>query len=951
MAQIRANTLTKEQQYAIKHERGALLIVAGPGAGKTEVMTQRVAHLINKKNVSPEKILVVTFTNKAADELKDRIQAKVEVNVDEMQISTIHSFCRRILIDNIDRAKPLKKTFKILDNNQQFLFVYANRKNLELDNVKKGRIGEFVRSVISAYNKCTEYLVAPNTFVSEVDREVKSEQDEKKKDYLEEWLAVTESYAKYCQLLEHNNFVDFSFLLKHAYDLLNTNPEVLESTCGQFEHILIDEYQDTNRLQDLLLRKIAKPEDNICVVGDDDQSIYRFRGATVQNFFDFRDRYDALSKVELTRNFRSTKKIVNASAILIANNPQTDRIPKDLFTKNEMGDDILLIHEATAPEEAEAVADRLISLKENGCINDFSDVAILFRSVRSYAGPYLEVFREREIPYVVIGDGKFLERQDVRDLLHLFSFLANKKEWATKYLLSPTVGLSSQTKKVVKAYTGELHLIKTAEELKDIGIKKKDDVQKLLLLLDTKRRALERKHDDILTLFFDLLEATGCFQEYNEKNNEEALRNLALFASIINDFDDHAGSNNIFYFLRYIDDLGYGAIDEERLEKEGAAKIMTVHQAKGLEFLVVVLAAAMEGRFPLRFRAEKYPLPESCIQEACRLTEDIHMMDERKLFYVGMTRAKRLLIIAASDKVTKRGNGPSRFIKEICTDEESCVSQDLRSPVCKPESTAPRESYKKRTRLSYSEIEYYMSCPLRYKFLTECGFKVPQATYYAFGIALHNTLQDIHSRALEGLKIDANLVARLYEDNWISFGHRGRKAEKEYKDAGLRYVKTYFQNHKDEFKKINKVEELYAAQLPEFVISGRVDLLRKDDKGGFEIVDFKTRKVKWSDYDPKLQLSIYALVCEQEGQLIDSLCVHYLHEDDRTFFPWNDEELKTTGTRLDGILKDIAEREYPPKVGRRCRSCEFKNMCTAFLVSPMVTRNSAGGNNQLEDAI
>lgn len=928
MVEGKSYRLTDNQKEAVEYEKGPLLIVAGPGSGKTEVMTQRVAYLIKEKGAQPQKILVVTFTNRAADELKDRIQEKVTVDVGDMQVSTIHSFCDHVLTNNIEKTN-LRRGFRILDRNQQFLFVYANRKELGLAEVKKGRVGEFVREVISTYAKCTENLVDPDAFVAEVQKTKNSEQNETRSDYLQEWLAIAESYMEYCRLLTEKNMVDFSFLLRHVYDLLDQNQEVLKALQTKYKHILIDEYQDTNRLQDLLLEKIAKPENNICVVGDDDQSIYRFRGATVENFFTFRDKYDRVRPVELTQNFRSTKKIVNASAALIAHNPDTDRITKDLYTKNEQGDDILLIHRDTAMEEAEAVADRVESLRNESAIRDYSDVAVLFRSVRSHAGPYLEAFRMKGIDYVVIGDGKFLERSDVRDLIHLFSFLANAKKWADKFLSCRTLCLSKGAKEAISKYPGDLHALQSEEELKDIGVRKGEDIKKLLIILSTKRKVLDRKHDDILTVFFELLEATGCFRKYDTKGSEDDLLNLALFTSIINDFDDHAQSNNVFYFLRYLSDLGYGAIDEKRAEVEDAARIMTVHQAKGLEFPVVVLGAAMEGRFPLRFRAEKYPLPDSCVEKSCRSTEDIHFIDERKLFYVGMTRAKRLLIIASADKVTKRGSGSSRFVEEVRMDKKTCVSSETCSISCRPEESDRKKGYRERKRLSYSQVDCYLSCPLRYKYLYAYEFKVPQAVFYTFGTALHNTLEDLHNRALRGDGIDKSLVKRLYKENWIPFGNRGRKVEEKHKTAGLGYVMNYYTNHKHDFKSIAAVEELYTFR-PEdddFVISGRVDLLRRKDKNALEIVDFKTHKPPGKSLSAELQLSIYALACDEE-QPVKSLCVHYLGEDDCDHFSWNKTKAGETQSLLSEVLRGIRDEDFRPNKGVGCKRCEFRRICT-----------------------
>lgn len=601
--------LTEQQIEAILHQSSPLLIIAGPGSGKTEVIAWRVAHLVRAGHVPPEDLLVTTFTNKAALELKDRIQQKLpQVNVELMQVSTIHSFCADLLRRcRQHTAMPLG--FRILDETGRFLFVYSNRKALGLDALVKGRPHDFFAAVMRTFNLATEELVKP----TELEAWCQENQacccaDET--DLWHERATVAEAYCRYCGLLQEQGLVDFAFLQRHALALLQEHPALLAELREQYQEILVDEYQDTNAAQDRLLALLAGDGQRLTVVGDDDQSIYRFRGATVQNILTFSERFPGARVVQLAHNFRSRGPIVEHSLQVIARNPA--RFPKELLTVRGTGSDVLLVYERTAGEEAAAVVDLLRRLHQAGKIPHYGDVSILLRSVRSYAEPYLEALQAAGIPYHVTGDASFFQRKEIAQLYNLFNFLGASKPWGDRFLRHPLVGLSSATCQALKTYKENLLDAATDDGLQAIGVADEEDRRRLLALLALKQRVQAKEHRSLLEVFYDLLTATGCVARFEGEGDAEALANLGEMSRLVASWDEYGPTRNFYPFQRYLKLLKGGGLDPVTIPPEDAVQVMTIHQAKGLEFPAVVLGAAMNGRLPATRRRDRYEIPTRC---------------------------------------------------------------------------------------------------------------------------------------------------------------------------------------------------------------------------------------------------------------------------------------------------------------------------------------------------
>lgn len=509
--------LSSPQRQAILHAGSPLLIIAGPGSGKTAVVTWRATHLVRSGQVRPENLLVTTFTNKAADELKDRIAAQLpDVNVEAMQVSTLHSFCAELL-RRYRRQSPIPGGFQLLDEDGQLLFVYAERKRLGLDGLVKGRPYTFYRSVIGLLNQAKEELVEPDELLAWCESEGGS-CPETEVDLWEERHIVAVAYQHYVELLLEGSLVDFATLQRHALALIEDHPEVKQELQERYREILVDEYQDTNAAQERLIAAIAGNGEHLTVVGDDDQSIYRFRGATVRNILDFKTRYPSAQVVRLPDNFRSPEPIVDHSLRVIEHNP--NRYEKRLRSARGEGSDLLLIYEHTAAEEAAAVVDQLIELKKAGDISRWGDVAILLRSVTSYAEPYLAALNDAGIPSHVIGDKSFFEREEIAQLYNLFSFLSASKPWGDRFLRSSLVGLSPPTVKILKETKEDLMEFASEESLQELGLREERDRKVLLSLLELKSKVQAKKHGSLLEVFYGLLAATGCVTRMEREGRE-----------------------------------------------------------------------------------------------------------------------------------------------------------------------------------------------------------------------------------------------------------------------------------------------------------------------------------------------------------------------------------------------------------------------------------------------
>ena len=628
--------LNPEQKEAVLHTEGPLLILAGAGSGKTRVLTHRVAYLI-EQGVNPYQILAITFTNKAAGEMRERVDRLVEDGGTSVWVSTFHSTCVRILRRFIDRL-GYDTSFSIYDTDDQKSVMKEVCKRLQIDTkIYKERM------LLSAISKAKDELVNP------VEMQLSAEGD-----YHRQKIAAV--YQEYQTQLRKNNALDFDDLIMKTVELFQNCPEVLENYQERFRYIMVDEYQDTNTAQFKLVSLLASKYRNLCVVGDDDQSIYRFRGANIGNILNFEDVFPDAKVIKLEQNYRSTSNILNAANEVIHHNK--GRKDKRLWTDNGEGAPVHFRQFQNAFEEAEHVVGNITSHIQKGEAG-YKDHAILYRT-NAQSRLFEEKMIYANIPYKIIGGVNFYARKEIKDLLAYLKTIDNgRDEIAVRRIINvPKRGIGATTLTRVSDYAGAYDIsfydaLLRAEEIPGLG-RGSAKILPFTVLIQSLRA--KQEHATVTELLETILEETGYRKELELEGTEEAearLENIDELINKVKDYDENAEEPSLGGFLEEVALVA----DIDNLEEDSDhVVLMTLHSAKGLEFPYVYMVGMEEGLFPSFM---------SIVSDDA--AEEIE--EERRLCYVGITRAKKELTMTAARQRMLRGevqyNTVSRFIKEI----------------------------------------------------------------------------------------------------------------------------------------------------------------------------------------------------------------------------------------------------------------------------------------------
>lgn len=630
--------LNPSQREAVKTTEGPVQIVAGAGSGKTRVLTHRVAFLLAEKKIHPWNILAITFTNKAAREMKERIVSLVGPTAEEIWISTFHSMCVRMLRRDIDRI-GYSRNFTILDTSDQLTVIKQVLKEENLDPKKFEP-----RSILNKISSAKNVLQGP------------AEMKAKARNFMDEVAAQV--YEKYQHKLRANESLDFDDLLMQTVRLFEQVPEVKEYYQRKFQYIHVDEYQDTNHVQYVLVKLLAERHQNICVVGDSDQSIYRFRGADISNILHFERDYPQAKLIKLEQNYRSTKTILAAANHLIAHN--TERKPKDLWTENEEGAAIQLFEASTEHEEAYYVAESIIKGHENGI--RYSDYAVLYRT-NAQSRVIEDVMLKANIPYTVVGGIKFYERKEIKDVLAYLRLVVNPQDDLSlqRVINVPRRGIGAATMEKIANHAAQQggSLFNALLEMEEIGLSRRaiQPLNEFVQLIQQMHAMAE--YLSAVELTEEILAKSGYREELKKENTLEAasrLENIDEFISVAQEFEQRNEDKSLVAFLTdlaLISDLDTMENQGEGEKPGDAVALMTLHSAKGLEFPHVFLIGMEEGIFP----------------HNRSLDDESEMEEERRLAYVGITRAEKCLHLSRARSRTIFGqtssNLPSRFLREI----------------------------------------------------------------------------------------------------------------------------------------------------------------------------------------------------------------------------------------------------------------------------------------------
>ena len=634
------DSLNDKQKEAVFYSDGPLLILAGAGSGKTRVLTHRVAYLIHEKNVNPYNIMAITFTNKAAREMRDRINRLIGHGAEAVWVSTFHSACVRILRRYIDRI-GYNNNFTIYDSDDQKTAIKAACKKLQVDT-------KFVkeRAIMSAISMAKNNMITPEEYRNSAD-DIRTK-------------IISKVYEEYQSRLKKNNALDFDDLLVKTIELFKSDKEVLMAYQDRLQYIMVDEYQDTNKVQFEFIKLLADKYKNICVVGDDDQSIYKFRGADISNILNFEQIFTGTKVIKLEQNYRSTKNVLEAANQVIAHN--YSRKQKTLWTEREAGDLVEFRQLDNEYHEAEFIVNSIKDLIDENRY-DYKDIACLYRT-NAQSRVIEEALLKENIPYKIIGGQNFYQRKEIKDLIAYLKTISNgDDDFAVRRIINvPKRGIGATTIEKVQKYADDnnMSFYQALEDKKcriSLGPRAEGKVNSFVYFIQRMKAELE--YDSISDLMENILSETGYEAELKMEDTDEAnarLENISEFFNKIVDYEDkckQAGKeNNLDEFL---EEIALVADIDNFDENENYVVLMTVHSAKGLEFPKVFLCGMEDGLFPSKMTL---------------LSDDkSEIEEERRLCYVAITRAMDSITMTSAKRRMMRGDlyimKVSRFITEI----------------------------------------------------------------------------------------------------------------------------------------------------------------------------------------------------------------------------------------------------------------------------------------------
>lgn len=630
------DTLNDAQKEAVVTTDGPILILAGPGSGKTRVITYKIAYLLEKEKAKPWEILAITFTNKAAKEMKTRLENLIEEDIKSMQISTFHSFGLRVVKENYDYFN-LNSNFTILDENDSISVIKKIVKEMNLDD-KQYNARSIKHKISSAKNELIDYKKYKMTCHTEIDEN------------------IAKVYEKYQDKLLRSSTVDFDDLLMMPIILFKNNKSALEYYQNKFKYVFIDEYQDTNEAQYLLSRMITEKRNNICVVGDECQSIYSWRGANFKNILNFEKDYKDAKVILLEQNYRSTKRIIEAANSVIKNNKE--KKDKHLWTDNSDGSMIKYMRCYDEKDEVFNIINQIKYYKEEGV--SYKEMVVLYRT-NAQSQSIERGFIENSIPYKVVGSYAYFNRKEIKDLVAYLRLINNKDDDVSllRAINAPKRGIGAKTIEKLENIANEKNtsLFDSIESGKELSFKN--------LILDINEKMKDKSFVDFIEL---VLDTSGLRSEYEfEKTieNEAKLENLEEFKSIAKNFEDYNPGATLEEFLMEISLIS----DIKETKDDEVVTLMTMHAVKGLEFDIVFVTGLEEGLFP----------------HSNSMYDEKELEEERRIFYVAITRAKKVLYLTNARSRMLFGNiqsnPPSRFIDEINSNDIEKLFEEKKKEV------------------------------------------------------------------------------------------------------------------------------------------------------------------------------------------------------------------------------------------------------------------------------
>lgn len=905
---------TKAQQAAISHAKGNVQLIACAGSGKTEVVARRIANLLKPskgKTILPRNIVAFTFTEKAAAELKERIcnRCREELGaingLAEMYVGTIHGFC----LDVLKTEVPKYLKFEILNEVQQILFVDRNSKGSGLT-VSTDIRGNALRRYTD-----TRYYISALSILREASLNPKALQG----------CSVVRGMQTYRNLLEEKSLLDYSAILDQAVEILLSDEDLRKRVAERIKHVIVDEYQDVNPIQEAVVGALQDLGADICVVGDDDQTIYQWRGSDVTNILTFKERYSPVTQFTLEENFRSSEGIVETAKTFITQN--AERLPKAMKPTNaqdyEPGDIVALSFD-DPDQEAKYIAETCKALR-GVAINEekqkrgisWSDMAILLRSVRTNGEPITDVLDAAGIPYVIAGMNNLFSTREAEAARQLFYFIANRTDEKTLLQAWVDARTGVDRAELKKAIAG------AAKAKKDMAT-------------NTERYGFY----SIQRQFLSFLEDAAIREErVPDGRGEVVFYNLGKFSQLISDFETiHYHSRPEEKYDSFASFLEYRAADsypegwqDNQYANPDAVRIMTVHQAKGMQWPVVFLPAMLRNRFPAASIGGKSVwnlIPADGVKGQARYGGTV--ADERRLFYVAMTRAQKFLhmIWAPIEGKNNRYIRPSEFWEDIL--ESKFVKRRAQDYTKRKRLKPAPKAGVTNVVLSFSDLKYFFECPYQFKLRILYGFNIPIHEALGYGKSLHDALAEVHARAIRGDIVSDKEVPKLVESH-LHTPYAYPSLRKQLKETAEKVLRDYITDNRKDFRNIEFCEKTIEVSLGDGVsVNGRIDLVRRKDTNETTIVDLKSTDRTQTEEVTETQLHVYALGYQElTGRNADYVEVYNLDERKRKPRSVDEDFIEDVKVKVRSAALALREGKLPPKPAqKKCNNCDYCRMCT-----------------------
>jgi len=976
--------LNKEQKEAVTYEGGPLLIIAGAGTGKTTVITRRIAWLINQKKAKPEEILALTFTDKAAQEMEERVDVLVPYGFVDTWILTFHAFGDRILRDHaLDLGLP--SDFKVLSRPEQAVFMRDHLFEFDLDYYRPlGNPTRHIEALLTLFSRIKDEDITAEQYLAYARKRahphtkkfgvgVKKAKSKEEKEEAKQELEVAQAFKKYQELMWEAGNIDFGDQIVLTLKLFREKPQVLKDYQKQFKYILVDEFQDTNYAQNELVKILAGKSGNIAVVADDDQSIYRFRGAAVSNVLEFKKNFPQAHQIVLIKNYRSTRQILDCAYKLIQhNNPDRlevkNRIDKHLEGQKDgpLPQFILCDNLTTETDKvASIIAEKIKKQKYQ-----FRDFAILVRK-NEQAKPFMMALNQYGIPYKFAGASGLYSRPEIRLLISAMRALVDPTDSLSLYNLITSEVYKMPVREAVKlnAWASHYHrplsyILQSYHQIKEL-----DDQlsQKTIKIIEKVNQDLEKLAQDSTgktagQVIYQFLKNSGYLSDLVKRSHrgeveaEVALQNIAKFFEKVKEFEHISEDHSLLNFKNHLDTLIAAGEDPATAEIDpdlDAVNILTVHKAKGLEFKVVFLVNLYQGSFPVRKQPEPLALPDDLIKETLP-SGDYHLQEERRLFYVGTTRAaEELYLTAARDYGGKRLAKLSQFVLEFLDRPQIDTTKNKLSHLEIIQKHAPYQEkavlknfYNGGNILSLNphQIDDYLSCPLKFKYIHILKIPILKHHPVIYGSAIHKAIEEYYIRHLNNYPVKLSDLVRTFENNWESVGFVTREHEEKRLAQGKETLKKFFQKEEKEKRWPTFVEKKFNFILPgkpRIKVSGRFDAvyLEKTKLHGkeldyVEIRDFKTGEVRNQEKADERtrqnrQMAIYALAWWLNTQkLPDKVSLYFVDSELCGEAQKTKEDLKKAEEEIKEVALGITANSFSARPGwGECSRCAYYDIC------------------------